>query len=485
MLVLLLLIASFTQATLGKTSPTAEDYFSQARQYFEKQEWDKARVAAGKALEANPQLADAEVLLGLIATAQNQFSNAEIHFQRAVSLQPENDQALSYLASTYLQQKRYSEAARDFDKALQLNPRNQAANYNRGLIALIQEKPAEALTYFERVHQANPSDVTVLTGILECQLLLKHSAESLQIVQKLEGMLQPQDPRLFQVATMLALHQQYDSAISILERFRQAYPRSYDVNYNLALAYLRSGKYDRAAGTLQSLLDQPKAAESYNLLAQVKEKQQLPDQALAAYQKAAELEPVNEDYRFDHAYALLQYLSIEAAMSAFSSGTHDFPKSWRMRVGLGSAYYLGGRYDAAVQTLLEAVELEPGAKVAYFLLGKAYESAGDSQTRIREVFRKYLEKKPEDAWAYYHYGNMLFLQAQAESSAGLSSSQIQFNHCASFKSRLCGSPPPDGGHRTNPRAFSGERRVPGKSYSVQCGSAGSALSAGPGVSTDG
>lgn len=414
LLILLLMVASMSQAQPEEKSPTAEELFFRARQHFENQEWEKARTAAAKALEVNPRLADAEVMLGLIATVQNQFNSAEQHFLRAVSLQPQNDQAQGYLASTYIQQKRYAEATRTFEKVLRLNPRNQAANYNLGLIALIQEKPAVALTYFERVERTNPQDVQALTGILECQLFLKNTTESRQLTAKLEGLLQPQDPRLFQIATMLALHQQYDSAISILERIRQAHPQSYDVNYNLALAYLRSGRYQQATQALEPLLGQPNAAEAYSLLAQAREKLQLRDQAILAYQKAAELEPGNEDYRYDYAYALLQFVSNEEAMTAFSSGAHDFPKSWRMRVGLGSACYLGGEYTQATQALLEACRLEPAAKVTYYLLGKAFESAGDLQTAIREAFQAYLAKKPRDPWAYCHYGNMLFLEAQVE-----------------------------------------------------------------------
>jgi tetratricopeptide (TPR) repeat protein len=413
-LLFLLLCTSLSQVHPEEKSSRAGDFFFQARQHFENQEWEKAKIAATKALEVNPRLADAEVMLGLIATVQTQFSSAEQHFLRAVSLQPQNDHVQGYLASTYLQQKRYAEATHTFKKVLRLNPRNQAANYNLGLIALIAEKPEEALTYFQQVEHANPADIPALTGILECQLLLKHTGESHQLTTKLEGLLQPQDPRLFQIATMLALHQQYDSAVAILERVRQVYPQSYDVNYNLALAYLRSEKYELAAQTLEPLLGQPKAAEAYSLLAQAREKLQLPDQALLAYQKAAELEPGNEDYCYDHAYALLQYVSNEAAMTAFSSGARDFPNSWRMRVGLGSAYYLAGRYTQAIQALLEAVKIEPTAKVIYYLLGKGYESAGDWQAAIREAFKAYLVNKRQDPWAYYHYGNMQYLEAQAE-----------------------------------------------------------------------
>jgi tetratricopeptide (TPR) repeat protein len=413
-LLTLLMCASLGQAPVEVRHPRAEDLFLQARQHFEKQEWEKARADATKALQVNPRLVDAEVMLGLIASIEGKFSSAEQRFLRAISLQPQNDLAQGYLASTYLQQKRYPEAARAFKKVLSRNPKNQAANYNLGLIALVQEKPTEARAYFEQVRRQNPDDIPALTGILECQLLLKQSDEARQLTANLERLLPAQDPRLFQIATMLALYQQYDPAIAILERVRQVYPQSRDVNYNLALSYLRSGKYDRAAQVLEPLLSQPGAADAYSLLAQAQEKLQHREQALLGYQRAAELEPGNEDYRFDHAYALLRYVPGDAATTAFSMAARDFPKSWRMRVGLGSAYFLAGRSEEAAAALLEALELEPAAKVAYYLLGKAYEAAGDEQAAIREAFKSYLEKDPRDPWAYHHYGTMLFLQAQAE-----------------------------------------------------------------------
>ncbi len=422
-----LLCASLNQAQPLHKNPTADELFSQARRQFENREWEKAKATAAATLKADPRFADAEVMLGLIATMESRFAVAEQHFLHAIALQPQNEQAQGYLASTYLQEKRYAEAAQTFKKVLARNPQNQAANYNMGLIALIQEKPDAARNYFERVLRNNPNDVPALTGVLECLLLLKHIPETRQLTAKLEGLLPVQDPRLFQVATMLALYQQYDAAIAIMERVRQAYPKSYEVNYNLALGYLRSAKYDRAVEILDPLLNQPNSAEAYSLLAQAREKLKQPDQALLAYRKAAELEPGNEDYRFDYAYAVLQYVAGDAAVSVFSDASRDFPKSWRMHVGVGSAYYLAGKYDEAVLALLDALELEPKAKVAYYLLGKAYEPARDSQAKIREAFRAYLGKEPRDPWAYYHYGIMLFLEAQARLTRDFEAAKSNLN----------------------------------------------------------
>jgi tetratricopeptide (TPR) repeat protein len=413
LLSLLLLVSSFSQS-VGTESGNARNWLVQAQQHLQRQEWDESRQAALKALEIDPRLGDAEVLLGLVATAQSKFQEAQKHFLKAISLQPRNPRAHAYLGSTYLQQKRFSEAAVSFRKVLELNPGNPTASYNLGLIALLQEKPAEALPYFERVHQAHSSDVPPLIGVLESQLLLKRKPEAARSAQKLQALLEPRDPRLFQVATMLAVHGDYASAIPIMERVQQAFPQSYDVNYNLALAYFRSRQYDTAAQSLQPLLNQPRRAEAYNLLGSVEEERNRPAEAVRAFQKAAELEPGQEDFRFDYANALLQIENVRVAADAFTAGARDFPKSWRMLLGLGATNYILAEHDEAAAKLLEAIKIDPGVQLTYYLLGHTYDPVPAMQPMIADVFSRYVQQEPNDPWAYCHYGTILFRRAQAE-----------------------------------------------------------------------
>lgn len=414
--VLLLLFLSTLQPSSSPNLATQEqDWFARARQYFERQEWGKAQEAAVKALEINPRLAEAEILLGLIATAQQQFQTAEIHFEKAVSLQPRDDLAQSYLANTYLQQRQMDKAQAAFKRALQLNPKNQSARYNVGLIALMQQKPEEALSQFEKVHRANPSDVPALIGMLESQLLLERRSEAKQSLAMLASMLKPHDPRLFQVATMLAFHQDYLSAIPLMEQSRQAFPNSYDVNFNLALAYFRTERFDRAGEVLRPLVQQGKKAEAYDLLGLVQEKLGNPAQAEELFRQAVALDPTSEDLHFNYANHILQFKSSPDAINAFVSEVERFPQSWRMHLGLGSAYYLAGRYEETAQALLRAIQLKPDSRLAYFLLGKVYESVESSQGPIQQVFKAYCAKAPDDPWAYYHYGTILYLLAQSGS----------------------------------------------------------------------
>jgi tetratricopeptide (TPR) repeat protein len=390
----------------------ARRYFEQARQSFEQKKWDDAAAAAARALAADPRMGDAEILLGLIATVRSEFAQAEKHFARAAALEPRNYQAQAYLGSTYLQEKRVAEAAAAFGKVLELNPGNAAANYNLGLIALAQDAPAKALRFFEKVTLTNHGDVPALIGTLESQLMLHKTSDALETTRNLGGLLERQDPRLFQVATLLAQHGESAAAIPLMEQVRAAFPQSYDVSFNLALACFETAQYDRAAEILQTVTGPQGPAEAFDLLGTVEEKRAHAESAEHAFQEAARREAANEDYQFNYGNSLVQHGKLEAGVRAFRTAVSDLPKSWKLRVGLGSACYLAGDYRSAAEALLAAVKLKPDSAAAYFLLGEAYDSAEGFQKPIEAAFTGYLKGAPRDAWAYYHYASIQYANEQ-------------------------------------------------------------------------
>ncbi len=407
-------VACLLVAAVLQASADASAWLQKAQASLQQRHWDDARRSAEHALELDPQSGDAEILLGLVATAQTHFDEAAKRFEAAVKLQPDNPRAHAYLGSTYLQLKRFDDAARAFDETLRLDPGNVTAHYNAGLIALSKRDAAAALPHFQRVLKADPNDAPAMIGMIESQLLLQQSEEAARSAQELGGLLKTGDPRLSQTATMLAMRGEYAAAIPLLERIHQASPNDHNAAYNLALAYLRMSQPDKAAAALEPLGEGPAAAESYDLLGSIEEARKRPADAVRAYQKAAELQPYNEDFRFDHAAAELQHGSAEEGLAAFLDAARVFSKSWRMQLGLGSAYYLSGKYEDAARALLEAVRLQPDAKPAYYLLGNAYESAQSLQPQIAAALAKYLQENPADPWAYYHYGTILYLRAQAQ-----------------------------------------------------------------------
>jgi tetratricopeptide (TPR) repeat protein len=406
-------IAVLLVATLS-ASPQEQAWLEQARTALGRGDFNAARTAASRVLTQNAASAEAEVILGLADTAEAQIRSAEKHFAKAVSLQPSNYRAHTYLGSTYLRQRRLNEAQRAFLRVLQLSPGNAVAQYNLGLIAVLQGKPAAALPYFSAVHQSNPADAAALIALIECQLDLKQGRAARDSAQKLDRLLPADSPELLQVGAALATHGEYSTALPLLRRFAAANPASFDAGYNLGLALLHTGNLEEAEEVIKRLLREAPKAESFNLLGAVQEKRGQQKEAVRAFAEAARLGPNNEDFRIDYGSSLVTAGLLDEATTAFSRSVAELPESLRLRLGLGSVLYLSGKYEEAAQTMLECIRRAPRFAPAYDLLGKIFESAPERQEEIVAAFQTYLQGGAQDAAAHCHYGIMLYSRAEGE-----------------------------------------------------------------------
>ncbi len=123
------------------------------------------------------------------------------------------------------------------------------------------------------------------------------------------------------------------------------------MSYNLALACFEATHYDRAAEILQALTGPQATAEAFDLLGAVEERRAHTDAAEHDFQEATRRDAAGEDYRFDYGNSLVQHGKLETGAARIPyRGFRDLPKSWRLRIGLGSmTQYLAGDYQGAAE----------------------------------------------------------------------------------------------------------------------------------------
>ena len=384
----------------------------QAQEFLTQGNYVKAREAAQQALAIDPKSAEAEDVIGKADLALGDLAAAEVHLRRALELRPGLVTSRSALAATYMRENRLQDARREFLAVLTADPRNFFALYGVGLICLLDRHAAEAVAYFEQANQLKPSDPAILTHKLQAHLELKQQRQAEAALAELDTQLSPGDPRRSQLAELLVGEGAYGLAINEFEFLHKAHPDSPDLSYNLALAYHRAGREDEASALVKSLLTRNESADLESLLGEVEQGRGDRGRSLAAFRRAADLEPTNEDYRFDYAQALVRDWNLNEAFQVFAQACKEFPKSARMWLGLGATYYLVGKYQAAVETLLHAAEVAPDRPEAYYFLGRAYDAAGLLQDSIAQEFGRYLDTGPRDPWAEYFYGRILALRTK-------------------------------------------------------------------------
>jgi tetratricopeptide (TPR) repeat protein len=213
-------------------------------------------------------------------------------------------------------------------------------------------------------------------------------------------------------------------AIAYLEQALQLKPMDYEAGYSLAVAYQKSGDTKQADQTVQTLLARKERAELHALLAEVRESEGQPLDAVREYQRAAEMEPTEENL-FAWGADLLLHHAYAPASEVFAKGHRLYPKSVRMLVGLGSAAYAQDLNEQAARRLLEAIELDPSDPRPYLFLGKVQEVAKSEPQEWVDAFRRFVALRPDDAVAHYYFAVALEKQRRGEGDFAAREGQLQ------------------------------------------------------------
>jgi tetratricopeptide (TPR) repeat protein len=177
-----------------------------------------------------------------------------------------------------------------------------------------------------------------------------------------------------------------------------------------------------SAATESSLRDavarNPKDPELHHRLGDVEEKLGNPLEAVREYQRAAELNP-SELYLFDWGTELLTHRALEPATEVFTKGNRLFPKSVRMLVALGVAWYARGSCDRAAEHLVSASDLDPNNPTPYLFLGRMQTVETTALEGSVERLGRFAQLQPDNALANYYYAVSLLKESGKQSASAM------------------------------------------------------------------
>jgi len=191
-------------------------------------------------------------------------------------------------------------------------------------------------------------------------------------------------------------------AIPFLERAAALDPTNSENGYDLALANAQGGNTTVAQAEITKLLAIHEQADLHHLLGDVDEKLGESLEAVHHYQRAAELDP-SEPHLFDWGAELLLHHAPQPAGEVFAKGTHLFPLSARMLLGLGAAYFAHGAYDDAILRISQASDLNPNAPLPYKFLGKIEQTQPTPSPELVEKLHRFVTLQPQNPDANYYY----------------------------------------------------------------------------------
>jgi len=129
----------------------------------------KAKEAADTALKLNPNLSEAYVSLGAIATFYDWDSKkAHRYFKRGIELNPHNTNArLWYELTLSLLDQNFDEALAHLTIALNLDPLNLLIRLRRGYIFCYKYDFETAIRYFQQIIHAEPGNAAGYHGLMD------------------------------------------------------------------------------------------------------------------------------------------------------------------------------------------------------------------------------------------------------------------------------------------------------------------------------
>ena len=195
--------------------------------YFDAREFNlrQADIASHKALELEPELAEAHVARGLAVSLSKRFDEAEQEFETAMKLDPKLFDAPYWYGRALQSAGRFQEAVKMFERASSLRPEDyQAPGFLAqayGSLGMVEERDAglrRALKLMEDRLELNPDDARAanlaaafLARLGDLSKAVEYADRSLAI--------DPEDPMLlYNVACTYVALKRYDDAMNCLER---------------------------------------------------------------------------------------------------------------------------------------------------------------------------------------------------------------------------------------------------------------------------
>jgi tetratricopeptide (TPR) repeat protein len=124
--------------------------------YGEKGDFERAIKDYNKAIELNPEDADAYINRGNAYSGLTQYERALEDYNTVIELNPDYVDAYNNRGNAYAEKGNFERAIEDFDKAIELNPVYVSTYNNRGIAYAEKGERERAIEDFDKAIELNP-----------------------------------------------------------------------------------------------------------------------------------------------------------------------------------------------------------------------------------------------------------------------------------------------------------------------------------------
>jgi cellulose synthase operon protein C len=341
-------------------------------------QYDRALNEANALAKKFPQNPIPPHTIGEILAAKGDTAGARASFMRALDITPNFLPSLNAAADLDLQQGKKDAARAHFDKVLQKEPKNADALLALGrILAAGAGTPAQALEAHRAAKAAAPTAME--PGLALAQYLMNQG--------------------------------QHAESITLLEEMRQTRPNELAILDLLAAANARSGNRTRAMEVLDSMLKiNPSSAAIYYRIGDLRASLDDYPGAIAAFNKASELQPKNLESRAALASLYLRMGKKAEAKTLITQLNNEAPKSAMIAMLVGDTALADKQYPDAITAYRRGLGLQKSSEIAR-KLHLALNGAGQ-EAEADKFLREWWAANPQDLGIMMQAGQMKMDRAQ-------------------------------------------------------------------------
>jgi tetratricopeptide (TPR) repeat protein len=295
--------------------------------------------------------------------------------------QATNDSSEIYLkkANANRYERRTQQALNFYEKSIQFNPSNVEALKAMGEYALEIRNYRHAVNAYSRLHEVDPTNDVAIQQLANIYFQLGKYTEALSFTKKWEVL--HADKPMHYVAGMSHYYMEdFANAINRLLYAKETDSTNAVLHYTIGRSYVELDRYEKAIPFYQmaALLDATNARYAYEMAMVY---YAVPDDknAIASFELAAKRGWMqNADYFENLANCYMNTGNFNKASEMLQVSLEKRPYNIGVTYTLGESYYRSAKYDEAIQTWDQVMQMDGKNARALYMIGITYQKMGQS-----------------------------------------------------------------------------------------------------------
>ena len=297
-----------------------------------------------------------------------------------------------------------------YKKAYTLDPSSQEIGEDLAEVYFLAHRSREAVNEATEIIRRNPSDISARRLLARIYIRslgdLTNSSEQRQTITAAVGQLReiarldPSDGEsALWLARLLRLDNQDDQAEQVLRGLLAKDPQNKGAAEQLSQVFLDHNNAQEAISLLESFVQRAPSAELYDRLGDAYQQIQQPAKSEEAYRHAVAIDPDQTEHRRHLAQSLYEHSKYTDALAEYQRLAELEPDSANNHLRISEIYRRLHQFDKAEEQILVAKKMAPGNLEVIYNEAAVYEAEEHYDDAVRVLSNAVADVKAESEFA--------------------------------------------------------------------------------------